>query len=98
MQTDKRLFDDLARVAQGAIGTLQGVRGELDARLREQVTRFLSGMNLVEREEFEAVKAMAQTARMENERLQARLETLEARLQAPPAPAKALPETPAPDA
>ncbi len=79
MQTEKRLFDDLARMAQGAIGTIQGVRGELDARLREQVTRFLAGMNLVEREEFDVVKAMAAAARAENEQIKARLALLEAR-------------------
>jgi BMFP domain-containing protein YqiC len=82
MQTDNRLFDDLARVATGALGALSGVRSEVEGRLREQFERVLSRMDLVSREEFEAVKAMAAKARLEQETLQARVAALEAALAA----------------
>lgn len=82
MQFDHRLIDDLARVAGGALGTLAGVREEVEARLRQQFERILAGMDLVTREEFEVVRAMAQAAREEQERLAARLAALEAALAA----------------
>lgn len=84
MQSQNRFFDDLARVASGAVGALSGVRGEVEARLRDQLERLLAGMDLVSREEFEAVKAMAAKAREENESLRQRLEALEAHLDAAP--------------
>lgn len=80
MQSQNRFFDDIARVASGAVGAISGVRGEIEARLRDQLERVLAGMDLVSREEFEAVKAMAAKAREEQELLQARIESLEARL------------------
>lgn len=80
MQSQNRLFDDLARVANGAVGALSGVRADIEARLRDQLERVLAGMDLVSREEFEAVKAMAAKARAEQEDLQARLAALEAQL------------------
>ena len=80
MQSQNRFFDDLARVASGAVGAISGVRGEIESRLRDQLERVLAGMDLVSREEFEAVKAMAAKARDEQESLQARIEALEARL------------------
>ena len=80
MQSQNRFFDDVARVASGAVGAISGVRGEIEARLRDQLERVLTGMDLVSREEFEAVKAMAAKARDEQEVLQRRLEALEARL------------------
>ncbi len=83
MQSQNRFFDDMARVAAGAVGALAGVRGEIEARLRDQLERALAGMDLVSREEFEAVKAMAAKAREEQEVLLQRIEALEARL-APP--------------
>ena len=79
MQSQNRFFDDIARVASGAVGALSGVRGEIEARLRDQLERMLAGMDLVSREEFEAVKAMAAKAREEQELLQRRVEALEAR-------------------
>ena len=78
MQTDNRLLDDLAKVASGALGTLQGVKGEVTARLRDQFERVLANLDLVTREEFDAVKAMAAAARSENEALAARPAALEA--------------------
>ena len=82
MQSQNRILDDLARVAAGAMSTLSGVKSEVESRLREQLERVLAGMDLVSREEFEAVKAMAAKARAEQEDLQKRLAELEARLAA----------------
>jgi BMFP domain-containing protein YqiC len=80
MQGQNRFFDDISRVASGAVGALSGMRGEIEARLRDQFERVLAGMDLVSREEFEAVKAMAAKAREEQELLRHRIEVLEARL------------------
>jgi BMFP domain-containing protein YqiC len=80
MQSENRLLDDLARVATGALGALTGVRDELETRLRDQFERVLGRMNLVRREEFDAVQAMAAKARAEQEALAARVAALEARL------------------
>lgn len=82
MQTENRLFDDLARVASGAFSTLASLREEIETRVRERVERLLADMDLVPREEFEAVKAMAQKARLEQEALMARMEALERRHEA----------------
>ncbi|HEX5455114.1 MAG TPA: accessory factor UbiK family protein [Stellaceae bacterium] len=82
MQSQNRFFDDIARVAAGAAGAVTGVRSEIEARLRDQLERVLAGMDLVSREEFEAVKAMAAKAREEQELLQRRIEALETRLAA----------------
>ncbi|HKR19827.1 MAG TPA: accessory factor UbiK family protein [Stellaceae bacterium] len=79
MAPNNRLFEDFARVAQGAAGALVGLRDELEARIKDQVDRVLSRMNLVRREEFEAVQAMAAKARREQEALAARLDALEGR-------------------
>ncbi len=89
MQTQNRLLDDLARVATSALGIAAGMREEIEARLRDQFERILSGMDLVSREEFDAVKAMAAKARAEQEDLTARLAALEARLGKTPKPQKA---------
>lgn len=80
MQTENRILDDMARVASGALSGLTGLRQEIEARLREQVERMLRDMDLVTREEFEAVKAVAATARAEQERLGRRVARLEATL------------------
>jgi BMFP domain-containing protein YqiC len=82
MQSQNRFFDDLARVAAGAMGTLAGVKTEVEARLREQLEKVLAGMDLVSRDEFEAVKAMAAKARSEQEDLANRVADLESRLAA----------------
>lgn len=80
MQTDNRLLDDLARVATGALGALHEAKGEVRARVRDQLERVLGDLDLVSREEFDAVKAMAAAARAENEALAKRLAALEAGL------------------
>ena len=96
MQSQNRFFDDVARVASGAVGAISGVRDEIEARLRDQLERVLAGMDLVSREEVEAVKAMAAKAREEQELLLRRVEALEARLAAlsPGAEGGSSPSTP----
>jgi BMFP domain-containing protein YqiC len=82
MQTENPLLDDLARVATGALGALTGLRSEVEARVRDQLERVLARMDLVTREEFEAARAMAAKARLEQEGLLQRLDVIEARLTA----------------
>ncbi len=77
MQSQNRFFDDLAKVAAGAMGTLSGMRSEVESRVREQLERVLAGMDLVSRDEFEAVKAMAAKARSEQEDLERRVDELD---------------------
>ncbi len=89
MQSQNPLLDDLARVASGALGVAAGLRGEAEARLRDQFERVLARFDLVTREEFEVVKAMAVKAREEQEILSARLGELEAILAARDRGAKA---------
>jgi BMFP domain-containing protein YqiC len=79
-QTTNRILDDLARLMTDAAGAAQGVKREVDGMFRSQVQRFLSEMDVVRREEFEAVKAMAEAAREENARLAARIAALEQQL------------------
>jgi hypothetical protein len=89
MQSQNRFFDDLARVANGAVGALSGVRADIEARVRDQLERVLAGMDVVSREEFEAVKAMAAKARAEQEELQRRIAALESQLaETPRTPAR----------
>jgi BMFP domain-containing protein YqiC len=95
MANENRLFDDLAKVASGALGTLTGMRDELETRIREQVERLLDRMNLVRREEFDAVQAMAAKARQAQEELETHVAALEARLVALEAARTALPRSPA---
>ena len=80
MQTDNPLLDGLARFFTDAAGAAQSVRAELDTFMRQRLERLVADMDFVPREEFEAIKAMAAKARSENERLEARISTLEARL------------------
>lgn len=80
MQIDNKLFDDLAKLATGAVGTAIGMRDEVEAQFRQQVERMLSRMDLVSREEFEAVREMAARARAEQEAMADRLAALEQRL------------------
>jgi hypothetical protein len=77
MQTDNPILDDIAKLASGAAGTLHGMRQEIEAAVKARIERLAGGMDLVPREEFEVVRAMAQKAREENEALSARLDALE---------------------
>ena len=79
---ENRILDDLAKVAAGALGGVSGLKQEMEARMRQQFERVLAGMAVVNRDEFEAVKAMAVLAREEQEKLTVRLAALEARLEA----------------
>ena len=85
-QTSNRLFDELAKVMTDAAGAAQGVRREVETLVRGQADRVMAEMDIVRREEFEAVKEMAEKARLENEALAERLSKLEARLNATSAP------------
>src|ERR1700761_7454927 len=91
MLGDKRLFDDVARVASGAAGAFGGIRSRMEGELRDHVERLLARMKLVTREEFEVVEALAQKARAEQEILAERLAALEAKLHGGQMGAKAAP-------
>ena len=79
-QTNNRFFDEIGRLMNDAAGAAQGAKREFDTMLKHQAERILGGMDLVKREEFEAVKDMARLAREENEALKARIMALEAKL------------------
>ena len=79
-QTSNRVFDEFARLMNDAAGVASGVRREFDTLIRHQAEKILRDLDLVRREEFEAVKEMARLAREENEALQARIAALEAKL------------------
>jgi BMFP domain-containing protein YqiC len=79
-QTSSRFFDEIARLMNDAAGVAQGVRREFDTLFKTQAERWLRDLDLVKREEFEAVKDMARLAREENEDLKARVSALEAKL------------------
>lgn len=85
-QTSNRLLDEMARLMNDAAGVASGFRREVETVMRTQAEKMLRNMDLVQREEFEAVKDMARLAREENEALKARIEALEAALAARGAP------------
>ena len=80
MQTQNPFFDDLARMAGGALGALSGLKAEVEALVRQQVERFMAGADMVPRDEFEAVRALAIKARTEQEDLEVRVAALEAKI------------------
>ncbi len=79
MQTRSKILDDVAQLMSNAMGVAQGAKTEAETAMKGMVDRFLADRNLVTREEFDAVRAMAQKAREENEALKARIAALEAR-------------------
>lgn len=81
-QTSNRLLDEVAKLMTDAAGAAQGLRQEAEGLMRAQAERILQSMDVVKREEFEAVKAMAEKARLENERLAGLVAALEARIAA----------------
>ena len=87
-QTSGRFFDEIARLMNDASGVAQGVRREFETLFKTQAERLMRDLDLVKREEFEAVKDMAQLAREENEALKARIAALEAKAGLAPAPGK----------
>ncbi len=82
MQTDSKIFDDLAKLVNGAAGTIAGMGREAEASVRDKAKEWIGGLEFVSREEFEAVKAMAAAARDEAEALKARLDALEVKAKA----------------
>ncbi len=81
-QTNNRLFDEFAKLMTDAAGAAQGVRREVETMMKAQGEKLIAGMDLVQREEFEAVKEMAAKARDENAELKERIAKLEAALAA----------------
>ena len=79
-QTSNRIFDDLAKLVTNAAGAAQGVRKEVDTLVRSQAERVLNDLDMVPREEFDAVRDMAAKAREENDRLAEKVAELEARI------------------
>ena len=78
-QSSNRLLDELAKMMTDAAGAAQGVRREVETTVRSQLDRVLAEMDVVRREEFEAVREMAEKARVENEALAKRIAALEGR-------------------
>ena len=78
MQSENRLFDDFVKVLNGAAGTFAGMTREAEGAMRERMRDWVGGLDMVGRDEFEAVKAIAVAAREENQALKARIEALEA--------------------
>jgi len=90
-QPSNRFFDEIGRLMNDAAGAAQGVKREVDTVMRNQAERILRDLDVVKREEFDAVKDMARLAREENEALKARIAALEARFKATPTPDAAPP-------
>ena len=78
MQSENRLFDDFVKVLNGAAGTFAGMTREAEGAFRERMREWVGGLDMVGRDEFAAVKAIAVAAREENHALKARLDALEA--------------------
>lgn len=76
MQTSNKFMDDMAKLATGAVGAAHSVKGEMEGVFKAWLDKQLAGLDLVTREEFETVRAMAEKARMENEDLRAEIEAL----------------------
>jgi len=95
MQTRNKILDDLSRLMNNALGVAQGAKSEAETAMKSLLERWLADHDLVTREEFEAVRAMALKAREENEALKARLDALEARVAEIAALAKAPAKAPA---
>ena len=79
MQTRNKMMADISQLMTNAMGVAQGAREEAETAMKSLVDRFLADRDLVTREEFDAVRAMAQKAREENDELKARIEALEAK-------------------
>lgn len=79
MQTRNKVFDDISQLMTNAMGVAQGAREEAETAMKSMMDRWLADRDLVTREEFDAVRAMAMKAREENEALKARIEALEAK-------------------
>jgi BMFP domain-containing protein YqiC len=91
MQSENRFFDDLAKMVNGAAGTIAGIGREAEASTREKAKEWIGGLDFVSRDEFEAIKAMAAAARDEVDALRARLDSLEGKSAKPARPKAAKP-------
>ena len=78
MTAENKIFDDVSRLATSALGVAQNVREEVETLVRQRLERAIAELDVVSREEFDTVWAMAQEARKENEELRARIDALEA--------------------
>ncbi len=97
MQSQNRLFDDLARVASGAAGAFAGLRSEMEELFRQRLERYLAEADMVPRDEFDVIKAVALQARESQQALEARVAALEAEIAALKKPARRAPrKKPAP--
>lgn len=83
MQTRNKIFDDLSQLMTNAMGVAQGARAEAETAMKGFIDRWMADRDFVTREEFDAVRAMAQKAREENAALMARIAALEAAAEAP---------------
>ena len=79
MQARGKIFDDISQLMTNAMGVAQGAKEEAETAMKSMIDRWLADRDFVTREEFDAVRAMAQKAREENEALKARIEALEAK-------------------
>lgn len=79
MQTRNKFFDDMSQLMTNAMGVAQGAKTEAETAMKGMMDRWLADRDFVTREEFDAVRAMAQKAREENEALKARLDAMEAK-------------------
>ncbi|MEO0945003.1 MAG: accessory factor UbiK family protein [Pseudomonadota bacterium] len=77
MQTRNKILDDVSQLMTNAMGVAQGAKDEAETAMKSMIDRWLADRDFVTREEFDAVRAMAQKAREENEALKARIEALE---------------------
>ncbi|MHA6345557.1 accessory factor UbiK family protein [Roseivivax sp. CAU 1761] len=77
MQTRNKMFDDFSQLMTNAMGVAQGARQEAETAMKSMIDRWLADRDFVTREEFDAVRAMAQKAREENQALKARLDAME---------------------
>src|SRR3954449_6185863 len=89
MQSENRLFDDFVKVLNGAAGTFAGMTREAEGAFRERMREWIGGLDMISRDEFEAVKAIAVAAREENHALKARIDALEAAAKPAPKPSTA---------
>lgn len=93
-QGPNRMFDEFAKLMTDAAGAAQGMKREAETAFKSQAERFLADMDLVKREDFDAVQEMASRARSENESLKSAIESLEKRIEALEKPSKAAAKTP----
>lgn len=94
MQSENRIFDDLAKMMNGVAGTVAGMGREAEAAFKERMREWVAGLDLVSREEFDAVKKLAANARAEADALAKRVAALEASTAKTPAKPKAPPKLP----